>query len=235
MGALRGLKVALPRELFSDALQPGVRAALDEAIDVLGREGVEFREVGIPSIPYGVSTYYIIAPCEASSNLARFDGVRYGPRADAGETGHVGMVERTRGKLFGKEVIRRIMIGTYALSAGYYDAFYLRAQQVRTMMRQEFDAVFQDCDLVLSPTSPVVAFKLGELSADPLALKLIDFCSLPVNMGGYPALSLNCGFSEGLPVGLQLIGPTMADERLLQTAWCVEKALPDATKRPPMP
>jgi len=234
-GRLKGLKAALPRELFSDALQPGVRSVLDETIATLTKEGVEFGEVDIPSIEFGVSTYYIIGPCEASSNLGRFDGVRFGPRAEADESGHVGMVERTRGRLFGKEVIRRIMIGTYALSAGYYDAYYVRAQQVRTMMRQEFDAVFRDYDLVLSPTSPVVAFKIGELSNDTLALKLTDLCTIPVNMGGYPAISLNGGFAEGLPVGVQLIGPTMADERVLQTAWCVEKALPDATRKPPMP
>lgn len=233
-GSLKGLKVALPSEMFSEALQPGVRETVDAALETLRKEGVEVRIVSMPSVQYGVSTYYIIAPCEASSNLGRFDGIRFGPRGDS-SGGHVQMVERTRGKLFGKEVIRRIMIGTYALSAGYYDAYYVRAQQVRTIMRKEFDAVFHDVDLVLSPTSPTVAFKIGELKDDPLALKLLDYCTIPVNMGGNPGLSLNCGFSDNLPVGLQLIAPAMGDEKLLQAAYCVEKALPNAAKRPPVP
>lgn len=233
-GSLKGLKVALPSEMFGDALQPGVRAAIETALEALRKEGAEVRIVSMPSIQFGVTTYYIIAPCEASSNLGRFDGIRFGPREDA-TGGHIAMVERTRGHRFGKEVIRRIMIGTYALSAGYYDAFYVRAQQVRTMMRQEFDAVFHDVDLVVSPTSPTVAFKIGELTDDPLALKLLDYCTIPVNMGGNPGISLNCGFADGLPVGLQLIAPAMGDEKLLQTAYCVEQALPDAAKRPPVP
>ena len=233
-GSLKGLKVALPSEMFGDALQPGVRATIEATLEALTKEGVEVRIVSMPSIQYGVSTYYIIAPCEASSNLGRFDGIRFGPR-ESSEGGHIHMVERTRGRRFGKEVIRRIMIGTYALSAGYYDAYYVRAQQVRTMMRQEFDAVFHEVDLVVSPTSPITAFRLGELTDDPLALKLLDYCTIPVNMGGNPGLSLNCGFSDGLPVGLQLIAPAMSDEKLLQAAYCVEKALPDAAKRPPVP
>ncbi len=222
-GSLRGLKIALPKELFNDALHPGVRQAIDDAIRVLTSEGVEFHSVSIPAIAVGVTTYYLIAPAEASSNLARFDGIRYGSRSD-GE-GHIGMVERTRAEGFGHEVKSRIMMGTYALSAGYYDAFYLKASQVRAKMTDEFDQVFTSCDAVLSPTSPVPAFKLGELIGDPLALKLLDYCTIPANLGGFPAISLNCGFTEGLPVGLQIMAPALHDERLLQIAYSVEQAL----------
>lgn len=230
-GSLKGKRFALPKELTGDAIQPGVQAAISEAIRRLQAEGATVEEVSIPSINLGVTTYYIIAPSEASSNLGRFDGVRYGPRVE-GE-GHVGTVAATRA-LFGHEVKARIMIGTYALSAGYYDAYYLRAQQVRAMMSAEFEKVFGSFDAVISPASPVVAFKLGELSQDPMALKLLDLCTIPANMGGFPAISLNCGYSEGLPVGLQLMGPTMGDEALLQSAWSIEQILGDLQQRPPL-
>jgi aspartyl-tRNA(Asn)/glutamyl-tRNA(Gln) amidotransferase subunit A len=230
-GSLKGIRVALPVELFDESNQPGVASQISAAIDAMQREGVEFEEITMPSIKYGVTTYYIIAPAEASSNLARFDGIRFGPRSE-GE-GHIGVVERTRADGFGREVKARIMIGTYALSAGYYDAYYLRAQQVRALMQKEFEATFSRFDAILSPTSPVTAFKLGELNQDPMALKMLDYCTIPANMGGLPAISLNCGFDEGLPVGLQLIAAPLADEKLLQMAYCVEKILPDARKRPP--
>ncbi len=229
-GSLKGLRVALPDEMFSDDSQPGVLAAVNEAIETLAKEGVEFTRVKMPSIQLGVTTYYIIAPSEASSNLARFDGARYGNHVDG--AGHIGAVASTRGKLFGHEVKARIMMGTYALSAGYYDAYYLRAQQVRAMMASEFEATFQQFDAIMSPCSPVVAFKLGELMADPMALKLLDTCTIPANMGGFPGLSLNCGFSDGLPVGLQIMTPVMADEKLLQIAYACERALPNAGARP---
>jgi aspartyl-tRNA(Asn)/glutamyl-tRNA(Gln) amidotransferase subunit A len=228
--SLRGLKIALPKELFGSGTDPGVASQIQAAIDILAKEGVEFSEVSIPSVGFGVTTYYIIAPAEASSNLARFDGVRFGPRSEG--QGHVGVVERTRSEGFGHEVKSRIMIGTYALSAGYYDAFYLKAQQVRTIMQREFDRVFQEFDAVLSPTSPVPAFKLGELTEDPMALKLLDYCTIPANLGGMPGISLNCGFTEGLPVGLQFMGAPLADEKLLQIAYCAQQALPPATTRP---
>jgi aspartyl-tRNA(Asn)/glutamyl-tRNA(Gln) amidotransferase subunit A len=232
-GSLKGLKFGMPSEFFSDAIEAGVREALDEAIKVLEGEGVEIVPLSLPSVKVGVTTYYIIAPAEASSNLARFDGIRYGPQIEDGG-GHIQLVERTRGKLFGHEVKARIMIGTYALSAGYYDAYYVRAQQVRSLMAQEFSAAFQGLDAIISPTSPGVAFKLGELMEDSLALKLLDYCTIPANMNGMPALSLNCGFSQGLPVGLQLMCPPMEDERLLQIAYSVERALPHATARAPI-
>lgn len=231
-GTLKGKKFGLPRELFGDAASPGVRAAVEAAIGVLHKEGADLREIDLPSIRFGVTTYYIIAPAEASSNLARFDGIRYGPRSEG--KGHVGVVERTRAEGFGHEVKARIMIGTYALSAGYYDAFYLRAQQVRAMMQDEFDRAFGEIDAVLSPTSPVTAFRLGELTKDPMALKQLDYCTIPANLGGMPGISINCGFSEGLPVGLQLMGPRMEDEKLMQIAYCAEQALPDASQGPPI-
>lgn len=223
-GSLKGLRMAVPRELMGLAVADDVRAAVEHAFDVLREEGVEIAEVSLPSITYGVTTYYVIAPAEASSNLARFDGIRCGPRVERG--GHVETVAATRGLLFGHEVKARIMIGTYALSAGYYDAYYLRAQKVRALMADEFERTFREFDLVVSPTSPVTAFKLGELSQDPMALKLLDACTIPANMGGFPALSLSAGLANGLPVGLQLMAPVMADERLLRIAYAVERALP---------
>ena len=231
-GTLKGLRIAVPREMFGDATDPGVRATVDAALDTLRREGATVDEVSIPTILLGVTTYYIIAPAEASSNLARFDGVRYGLRAEGG--GHVGMVEETRAQGFGHEVKARIMIGTYALSAGYYDAYYLKAQGVRALMVREFEATFRDYDLVAGPTSPVLPFPLGSLDRDPMAMKLLDYCTIPANMGGFPALSLNCGEADGLPVGLHLMAPAMADERLLQAARSVERVLP-ATRRPSAP
>lgn len=229
-GQLKGKRIALPKELFGEAMEPGVLEHVHQAIDQLKREGVEFEEVSVPEISQGVTTYYIIAPAEASSNLARFDGVRYGPRLD-GE-GHIGSVAATRGQLFGHEVKSRIMVGTYVLSAGYYDAYYLRAQQVRALMAAHFETIFQSFDAVLGPTSPTVAFKIGELVDDPLALKLVDFCTIPANMGGFPAISLPCGLSDGLPVGLQLMGGVQRDEALLQLAYSVEQAL-GVDLRPP--
>jgi aspartyl-tRNA(Asn)/glutamyl-tRNA(Gln) amidotransferase subunit A len=225
-GKLRGLKVALPKELFGEEMQPGVRSAVDDALAELAREGVELTEIHLPALKTAVTTYYIIAPAEASSNLARFDGIRYGPRSE-GE-GHIGVVARTRSELFGHEVKSRIMIGTYVLSAGYYEAYYNRAQQVRALMSREIETAFESFDLIVSPTSPVTAFKLGELVEDPLAMKLLDLCTIPANMAGLPALSLNCGFSAGLPVGLQLMAPALADEKLLQAAFAIERALPQS-------
>jgi aspartyl-tRNA(Asn)/glutamyl-tRNA(Gln) amidotransferase subunit A len=230
-GSLRGLRLAMPKELWTDRNAPGVNEVCGRAVEALRKEGAEVREIELPSIAYGVTTYYILAPSEASSNLARYDGIRYGRREEG--FGHVAVVEATRGKGFGHEVKQRIMIGTYALSAGYYDAYYLRAQQVRALMTREFESAFREADFIVSPSSPVTAFRIGELSEDPLALKLLDACTIPANMGGFPAISLPCGLEEGLPVGLQLIGPRLGDEDLLRAAWCVEKAL-CASCRPPL-
>lgn len=244
-GRLAGLKMALPKELFSESNDRGVAGCIAGSIEKLAKEGVQFSEISLPSIKVGVTTYYIIAPAEASSNLARYDGVRYGVRAQsahrpADSAGHVGMVERSRTEGFGHEVKARIMIGTYVLSSGYYDSYYLKAQQVRAQMQEEFAQALRQYDFILSPTSPIPAFKLGELKQDPLALKLLDYCTIPANLGGMPAISLNCGYCapEGgeamLPVGLQLMAAPMNDERLLQAAYRVEEVL-DATQRPPIP
>lgn len=233
-GRLKGVRFGVPQEMFSDAVDPEVRDALDAAIEVLSREGADVRAVSLPSTSLGVSTYYIIAPAEASSNLARFDGVRFGPLVVEGE-GHVGNMASTRGRLFGHEVKLRIMVGTYALSAGYYDAYYHKAQQARAAMVQEYDRAFQDVDFLLSPTSPTVAFKLGALTGDPMALKLLDMCTIPANLGGFPSLSVPCGFARDLPVGLCLTGPMNSDERLLQASHAAERAFPWGYRRPPMP
>jgi aspartyl-tRNA(Asn)/glutamyl-tRNA(Gln) amidotransferase subunit A len=231
-GTLRGLRVGVPREMSGEATSPEVAAAIEQVLDRLRQEGAEVREISLPSVRYGVSTYYLIAPAEASSNLARFDGIRYG-RQVAGGRGHIGLVEESRTEGFGREVKARIMIGTYALSAGYYESYYVKAQQVRAMMRQEFEQAFQEFDVLVSPTSPVPAFRIGSLANDPLALKQLDYSTIPANLAGFPALSIPCGFAGGLPIGLQLMAPAMEDERLFQTAYRLEELLAVATARPP--
>ncbi len=228
--SVKGKRFALPRELMSDAVDANVRASIEQAIRTLEAAGATVDHVDLPSLSLGVSTYYVIAPAEASSNLGRFDGVRYGAREEA--PGHVESLMATRGKKFGHEVKLRIMVGTYALSAGYYDAYYLRAQQIRGLMVNEIDALWGQYDAILSPTSPCVAFPLGGFSHDPMALKLMDFCTIPANMGGYPALSLPCGLADGLPVGLHLMGPVRGDERLLELAAGVEREMGCAPLRP---
>jgi len=185
----------------------------------------------MPATDWSLAAYYIVAPAEASSNLARYDGVKYGFRS-AGGDGHVGMTEKTRAEGFGPEVKQRIMVGTYALSAGYYDAYYKRAQQVRTLIRRDFDRVFQRYDVVMTPTSPVVAFRLGERTGDPLAMKLADICTLPANMAGVPAISLPCGFHDGLPIGLQIMARPFAEETLLRVAYTYEQATDWHRRRP---
>ena len=232
-GSLKGLKLAFPKEMYGDATDPEVRNTTERALDELRKEGVEITEISIPTIPLSVTTYYIIAPAEASSNLGRFDGVRYGPRSEG--QGHIDVVAKTRADGFGHEVKARIMIGTYALSAGYYDAFYLRAQQVRAMMTQQFNDAFKEFDLVVSPTAPSVAFPIGAMSQDPMQIKLLDYCTIPANMGGFPAISLQVGFAHGLPVGLQLMGPQMSDEKLLQSAFAIERVFETQRMRPPIP
>lgn len=229
-GSLKGKKFGIPKEMFDPSMNPGVLQVVEEAIQKLKSEGAEFEEISIPEIRLGVTTYYIIAPAEASSNLARFDGVRFGPRHEG--SGHVGTVEKTRAMGFGHEVKMRIMIGTYALSAGYYDAYYTRAQQVRAMMTASFNREFSRFDGIVTPTSPAPAFKIGSMKDDPMALKILDYCTIPANMGGFPAISLNCGLTNGLPVGIQIIGPALEDERVLQLAYCFEHVL-GASPKPP--
>jgi aspartyl-tRNA(Asn)/glutamyl-tRNA(Gln) amidotransferase subunit A len=221
---LEGLRFGVIREFVGEACEPGVRDVFDAAVDVIGGLGGVCEEVSLPSVERGIAAYYLIAPSEASSNLARFDGVRYGHRsthaADLSE-----MYTHTRSEGFGAEVKRRIMIGTYALSAGYYDAYYAQAQRTRTLIIKDFEQAFARFDFLLSPTSPTVAFRIGERTADPLAMYLSDLCTIPVNLAALPGLSIPAGFSAGLPVGLQIIGPHFSERGMLEAAHAVEQRL----------
>lgn len=281
-----GLVAGIPRELMGEGVDPEVRDRIREAADVLTELGVEVEECSLPNAVYALDTYYIIAPAEASSNLARYDGTRYGLRvggpggagAAVGDGGPAGggpvgggddsdmggplgdeagdvltetsataegagdpgggdllsMYVRTRRQGFGPEVKRRIMLGTYVLSAGYYDAYYLKALKARTLLRQDFERAFSRYDILLSPTSPTVAFPIGERVDDPLAMYMADLCTIPANLAGIPAISVPCGFSEGLPVGLQIMGPAFSEELLLKVAFAYEQHTDHHTKRPPL-
>ncbi|MCS7275830.1 MAG: Asp-tRNA(Asn)/Glu-tRNA(Gln) amidotransferase subunit GatA [Dehalococcoidia bacterium] len=221
---LKGLRLGVPREYMGEGVEEGVRRAVEEAIDRLQELGAEVdREVSLPSTPYALACYYIIAPSEASANLARYDGVKYGYSYTEGASMWENM-ERTRQFGFGAEVKRRIMLGTYALSAGYYDAYYLKAQKVRTLIRREFEAAFQRCDALVTPVSPTPAFRLGEKMADPLQMYLSDVFTIPVNIAGLPSISVPCGFSQGLPVGLQVIGRPFDEPTILRVAYAYEQA-----------
>ena len=222
---LKGLRIGVPKEMNeAEGIEPGVAEAVARAIDLARELGAEVGECELPrSVEYGLACYYLIAPAEASSNLARYDGVRYGARVD-GDT-YVEMVERTRDAGFGDEPKRRIMLGTYALSAGYFDAFYGQAQKVRTVIAREHAAAFERFDLLVSPTSPTVAFKLGERAANPLAMYLSDLLTIPSCMAGLPGLNVPCGLSDGLPVGLQLIGPQFAENALFRAGHALERVL----------
>jgi aspartyl-tRNA(Asn)/glutamyl-tRNA(Gln) amidotransferase subunit A len=222
-GDIKGMRLALPKEYFVEGIEPGVEKAVRTAVAKMQELGAIVDEVSMPYTKYALSTYYIIAPAEASANLARYDGVKYGASERAAEN-MWDTFYKTRGKGFGREVKRRIMIGTYVLSSGYYDAFYLKAQKVRTLIKADFDKVFENFDAVISPTSPNVAFKLGAKLADPLTMYLNDVLTIPVNMAGLPGISIPCGFSENLPVGLQIIGPALGEEVILKVAHSYEQA-----------
>jgi aspartyl-tRNA(Asn)/glutamyl-tRNA(Gln) amidotransferase subunit A len=212
---LRGKRLGLPREYFVAGMDPDVERRIREAVAALEAAGATVDEVSLPHTDYGLATYYIVAPAEASANLARYDGIRFGPRLGEGDV--LGNYLATRGRGFGAEVKRRIMLGTYALSAGYYDAYYLKAQKVRTLIKQDFDTLWgQGFDALVAPTSPSVAFRFGAKMADPVAMYLSDACTLPVNMAGLPGISIPCGLSEGLPVGLQLIGAPWSELELFR-------------------
>ncbi|HET9613756.1 MAG TPA: Asp-tRNA(Asn)/Glu-tRNA(Gln) amidotransferase subunit GatA, partial [Candidatus Limnocylindrales bacterium] len=214
---LRGKRLGLPREYFVAGMEPDARRRIEEAVAALEGAGATVEEVSLPHTDYGLATYYIVAPAEASANLARYDGIRFGPRL--GEDDVLGGYLATRGRGFGPEVKRRIMLGTYALSAGYYDAFYVKAQKVRTLIKRDFDVLFEGgFDALVAPTSPTVAFRFGAKMADPVAMYLSDACTLPVNMAGLPGISIPCGLSEGMPVGLQLIGPAWSELELFRLA-----------------
>ncbi len=221
---IKGKRIGLPQEYFIEGLDADVKSAVDAAIETYQSLGAEMVEVSLPHTDYAVACYYLIATAEASSNLARYDGVRFGVRKDNGE-GLIGMYQQTRAAGFGAEVKRRIMLGTYALSSGYYDAYYLKAQKVRTLIRQDFLDAFEQVDLLLTPVAPTPAFKLGEKVDDPLQMYLSDIFTIPTNLAGTCALSLPCGTSsEGLPIGLQLIGKPFAEAEILQAAWAFENA-----------
>ncbi len=230
-GEVGGLRLGVPREYFVPGMEPGVETAVRAAVDTLRGLGAEIVDVSLPSTDRGLATYYIIAPAEASANLARYDGVKYGLSVGADELWE--NYTHTRGSGFGPEVKRRIMLGTYALSAGYYDAYYVKAQQVRTLIKDEFDAVLSDVDAILAPTSPTVAFKIGAKVDDPLAMYLNDACTLPVNIAGLPGISVPAGLADGLPVGLQVIGRAFDEATVLRVADAYERAAGFADLRPP--
>ena len=221
---IRGMKIGVPREYFISGMEPGVKDRIDEALKVLEGLGAEIdTSLSLPSTEHALAVYYIIAPSEASANLARYDGVKYGFSDRTGPTMWDNM-EKTRAQGFGNEVKRRIMLGTYALSAGYYDAFYLKAQKVRTVINQEFAGAFAKYDVIVTPTSPTVAFPIGAKVDDPYAMYLNDVYTLPASVAGLPSISVPCGFSEGLPVGLQVIGNFFDEGRVIQAAHAYESA-----------
>lgn len=229
---IKGVKVGVPKEYFIEGMEEGVERAIREAIECLEKLGAEVVEINLPHTEYALPAYYLIAPAEASANLARYDGVKYGFHLPASELWDE--YRLTRGKGFGPEVKRRIMLGTYALSAGYYDAYYLKAQKVRTLIKKDFDEAFEKVDVIIAPTSPTVAFKLGEKVEDPLKMYLSDVFTIPINLAGICAISIPCGFSGGLPVGLQIMGPAFGEEVILKVAYAYEQANSWHLRRPPL-
>jgi aspartyl-tRNA(Asn)/glutamyl-tRNA(Gln) amidotransferase subunit A len=228
---IRGLRVGVPREYFAEGVRADVRESVQAALDVFRELGATIEETSTPHAEYGLACYYIIAPAEASSNLARYDGVRYGIRAE-GERDVIGMFEETRDLGFGAEVKQRLMLGTYALSSGYYDAYYDKAMRVRTLVKQDLDRAWERFDVLIAPTSPEVAFKIGEKTHDPLSMKLSDILTIPVNMAGNCAVSIPCGFQRGLPVGLQIIGRPFDEATILRAAHAYEQATDWHTRAP---
>ncbi|MFE4714091.1 MULTISPECIES: Asp-tRNA(Asn)/Glu-tRNA(Gln) amidotransferase subunit GatA [Bacillales] len=230
-GDVSGLRIAVPKEYLGEGVDASVREPVLAALKVLESLGATWDEVSLPHTEYAVATYYLLASSEASSNLARFDGVRYGVRADDG-SGLLDLYHNSRSLGFGPEVKRRIMLGTYALSSGYYDAYYLKAQKVRTLIKQDFDEIFQKYDVVIGPTAPTTAFKLGSQTEDPLTMYLNDILTIPVSLAGIPAVSVPCGFAEGLPVGLQIIGKEFDESTVLRVAHAFEQNTDHHKQRP---
>ena len=214
---LKGLKIGVLKEFFDKGLDPAVEQLLRAALEVLRSQGAVIKDVSLPHLPLSVPTYYVVAPAECSSNLARFDGVRYGYRCDKPRD-LLDLYLRSRGEGFGAEVKRRIMTGTYVLSAGYYDAFYLKAQRVRQLISNDFEHAFHEVDVVIGPTTPTAAFELGAKTSDPVTMYLNDIYTIGANLAGLPAISVPCGFAQGLPAGMQIIGPHFGEERLLNVA-----------------
>ena len=229
---VKGLKIGIPEEFFGEGLDAASRKALDDAMDTYKKLGAEIVPISMPNMKYGIAAYYIIAPAEASSNLARYDGVGFGMRVDGKDI--VDMYIKTRTEGFGDEVKRRILLGTYVLSSGYYDAYYLQAMKVRTLMKQDFDEALQKCDILLTPTAPDTAFKIGQNSGDPLAMYLGDVCTVPLNLAGLPGISIPCGYKDGLPIGMQLIGKALDEATLLRAAYTFEQNRTDLRMPSPM-
>jgi aspartyl-tRNA(Asn)/glutamyl-tRNA(Gln) amidotransferase subunit A len=230
-GDVKGLRLGIPKEYFISGIQPEVEQAVRDAVRQLEKNGAVIKEISLPHTDYAVAVYYIVATAEASSNLARYDGMRYGRRARAKDLTETYLLSRAEG--FGPEVKRRIMLGTYVLSAGYYDAYYLKAQRVRTLMRQDFDEAFKTCDAIITPTAPTTAFKIGEKTQDPLQMYLSDIYTISANLAGLPALSLPCGFdSVGLPIGMQIIGKHFDEPAILRIAYAYEQSTDWHRKKP---
>ena len=227
---VKGMKIGVPREFFGEGIKPETKEAVKKALAFYEKEGAELVDVSIPHINSGVSVYYIIAPAEASSNLARYDGVGFGYRAEGKDI--IDMYIKTRSTGFGEEVKRRIMLGNYVLSAGYYDAYYLKALKVRTLLKQEFDEVYKSCDVIAAPSASGTSFKFGAFS-DPLSLYMEDICTVPVNLIGAPSISIPVGFHEGMPLGMQLIGKPLGEETIIQAAYTFEQSHPEFTKIAP--
>jgi aspartyl-tRNA(Asn)/glutamyl-tRNA(Gln) amidotransferase subunit A len=232
-GEVKGLRLAIPREYFVSGIEPDVDQAVRGAIRLLEKNGAKIEEISLPYTEYAVAVYYIVATAEASSNLARYDGMRFGYRADAKDLAETYRITRDEG--FGAEVKRRIMLGTYVLSAGYYDAYYLKAQRVRTLIHNDFEDAFRRCDVIVTPTAPTTAFKLGEKTQDPLQMYLSDIYTLSANLAGLPALSLPCGFDrKGMPIGMQIIGKRFDESTLLRVARAYEQATEWHKRKPKM-
>lgn len=229
---VKGMKIGVPQEFFGEGLDDTCRKALDEALDTYKKLGAEIVPVSMPHMKYGIAAYYIIAPAEASSNLARYDGVGFGLRVEGKDI--IDMYIKTRTQGFGAEVKRRILLGTYVLSSGYYDAYYMRALKVRTLIKQDYDEALKKCDVLLTPTAPDVAFKIGQHDNDPLSMYLGDVCTVTLNLAGLPGLSIPCGYKNGLPIGMQLIGKALDEETLLRVAYTFEQNRPDLKKTSPM-
>lgn len=227
---VKGMKIGIPKEFFGEGIKAETRSAIDKAIEFYKKAGAEIIPVSIPHVKSGVSIYYIIAPAEASSNLARYDGVSYGFRADGDNI--VDMYINTRNQGFGMEVKRRIMLGNYVLSAGYYDAYYKKALKVRRLLQEAFDKAYEQCDVLLAPSASGTAFKFGAFT-DPLALYMEDICTVPVNLAGLPSISIPVGFHDGLPLGMQIIGPTLGEKKILRAAYAFEQNHPEFTKTAP--
>jgi aspartyl-tRNA(Asn)/glutamyl-tRNA(Gln) amidotransferase subunit A len=230
-GDVRGLRIGVPKEYLGEGIAPKVKEAVLAALNVYESLGATWEEVSLPHTEYAVAAYYLLASSEASSNLARFDGVRYGVRAENPDN-LIDLYRKSRSQGFGAEVKRRIMLGTYALSSGYYDAYYLKAQKVRTLIKQDFDQVFEKFDVIIGPTAPTTAFRIGEQIDDPLTMYLNDICTIPVNLAGLPAVSVPCGLADGLPVGMQIIGRAFDETTVLRVAYAYEQATEHHKLRP---